>query len=951
MKRSLQIFILIFFVNILWASSQTSSYYLRLLPNYKPSPAKTCADNQSNFTMGGYPINTAFYLYGNGNTSVPIASVAAIAAPYLPVFSIPGGTFSPGVYTLTLTSKDLSKTQPVKLPNGLVTIDGLLNEPYSFDQYSVNGTAGPNQSPVGITYATLWDDNYLYIAAKFIDNTPFPSTISGQPNSYQYDSFELYYDPLSFGGSYTGCSGPTPCGLVKQLRVGMNSNTFDSWPNASNTTGIQVASATLTGTIYGNSNPTTLYSGNGWGAEFKIPWSTFFGVATIPGVGFSFGFLIAYNDNINGTGRANQIFSSDMQYPFAWNSSDYSTAARAVLGGYLSTVTGLPFTARGEVFLVQDTFNLTVLESPVLTTDLILAGDCSSGLTISAASSPALGSKEIYYWQTSPSGYVKSPSLLASVPYSAPAPVTLSGLTLKSLNTVTGCWSAPKTFEFIPTSPGQYLTPAIITNYLCTAAQFISTVTGIPNNLLFWQTTSTGTSTANSSLVLQSVSGINVLHEVYLRAENTLTGCWSNGAAYASAIFTGNKPLAPSTINGLGLVTCVGYGLNYLSTVPSGTVWYWQLSTVTAPVRLYSSSTFVAQYAGDYYLESELKGCWSDTVRSFSVSNTGVPDLRNVGIDAMTPACEKAEVKISSAYTIPPTLTLYWEFNSSDTIKNLNVTSSILVTTPGLVPVYIRAKDQLGCWSPVSNMAGGSVFINTKPGKPSNPVGDTSSCTNITVSVSTLAGNFTYYWENSEVSTGDSLIAANTRVLTQSGTYFVRSRVNDLSNCWSDTATMIKVTIESKPARPVDLSELKGCGVTTITSSVAQPVGVTYFWELNDSSKALNNRGQNFMVNKQGTNIYYVRARTDKAQCWSDSNMITVTIGTNTVPGAPVARDTTYIHNDLPEPLTIANAQASIQTIWYTDSTAASASSNAPIPNTEILGKKTYYVSLVKDYC
>lgn len=140
-----------------------------------------------------------------------------------------------------------------------------------------------------ITYAVLWDAQYLYVAVRVIDATKR----NDSSNPWDDDAIEVYIDAENNGGTSYGTNDRQ---FVKEW------NSSSIWEKTSKTTGVTHAWSNISG---------------GYAIEMRIAWSNI-GV-TNPAVGFTIGFDIANDDDDNGGARDSQRMwagdSNNWQYP------------------------------------------------------------------------------------------------------------------------------------------------------------------------------------------------------------------------------------------------------------------------------------------------------------------------------------------------------------------------------------------------------------------------------------------------------------------------------------------------------------------------------------------------------------------------------------------------------------------------------------------------------------
>jgi RHS repeat-associated protein len=135
------------------------------------------------------------------------------------------------------------------------------------------------------------------------------------------------------------------------------------------------------------------------------------------------------------------------------------------------------------------------------------------------------------------------------------------------------------------------------------------------NHTYYWQTSSGGTSTSDTSSSKTFTSGSGTL---YLRSYNTVTQCWSNPTTVSYTVkVVPSTPPAPSVVNNCGssLIT--------RANPPSNHTYYWQTSPTGTNMSDTSSSKTFTSGSGTWYLRSYNSDtqCWSTaSSNSYSVN-------------------------------------------------------------------------------------------------------------------------------------------------------------------------------------------------------------------------------------------------------------------------------------------------------------------------------------------
>jgi gliding motility-associated-like protein len=118
-------------------------------------------------------------------------------------------------------------------------------------------------------------------------------------------------------------------------------------------------------------------------------------------------------------------------------------------------------------------------------------------------------------------------------------------------------------------------------------------------------------------------------------------------------------------------------------------------------------------------------------------------------------------------------------------------------------------------------------------------------------------------------------------------------------NCVSSTSQTILTYRQNKPANPPTptVGTNPNCGSVTLNALASPPTGITYYWQGTTSggTSLANPASSNFTATVTGTNTYYVRARHDASDCWSDEVGVSATVvAVPPLPGAISASSTAY---------------------------------------------------------
>ncbi|RSC92064.1 DUF6443 domain-containing protein [Tenacibaculum singaporense] len=496
-----------------------------------------------------------------------------------------------------------------------------------------------------------------------------------------------------------------------------------------------------------------------------------------------------------------------------------------------------------------------------------------------------------WYWQSSSSG--------TSTANSSTTITRTSGTVyyLRARNNTTGCWSSVRSVSYsINTVPSTPSTPTVTKNCGNTVLKRGTPPSGIT---WYWQSTNSGTSTANSSTSVTRTSGTIY----YLRARNNTSGCWSGTRSVSYSINT--VPSTPSTPT---ITKNCGNTVLTKGSSPSGITWYWQ-STSSGTSTANSSTTITRTSGTVYYLRARnnTTECWSST-RSVSYSINTVPSTPST--PTITKNCGNTVLTKGSS---PSGITWYWQSSSSGTSTSNSSTS--ITRTSGTV-YYLRARNNTsGCWSSTRSV---SYSINTVPSTPSTPT-ITKNCGNTVLTKGSSPSGITWYWQSS--SSGTSTANSSTTITRTSGTvYYLRAR-NNTSGCWS-SARSVSYSINTVPSTPLTPTITKNCGNTVLTKG-SSPSGITWYWQSSSSGTSTSNSSSS--ITRTSGTVYFLRARNNTTGCWSGVRSVSYSI--NTIPSTPSTP--TITKNCGSTVLTKGSSPSGITWYWQSNSSETSTSNSS----------------------
>ncbi len=343
---------------------------------------------------------------------------------------------------------------------------------------------------------------------------------------------------------------------------------------------------------------------------------------------------------------------------------------------------------------------------------------------------------------------------------------------------------------------------------------------------VYWQTSATGTSTANPTTTDLTVTSSGTYY-----ARRYDGSCWSL-AAVASAAITVNtapsitgQPASPASacgsFSGNLSVTATGTNLNYqwqysadgstgwgpvANNTPNTGVTYTNATTATMSIAGLTQT-------GYYRCVVSNAGCSPATSNAATVTVNPIPATPTGTISpAANPACGSTTLSYSGAAA-----DIYWQTAPLGNSPANPTTSPYPISVAGTAIYYVRAFNGF-CWSTAS-LASASVTVNTAPFITGQPTSPAAVCGTFSgnLSVTATGTNLNYQWQYSaDGSTGWGPVANNTpntgvtytnvttatmsiAGLTQTG--FYRSVVSN-AGCSPATSNAATVTVNTIPVAP-----------------------------------------------------------------------------------------------------------------------------------------------------
>ncbi|WP_271765159.1 DUF6443 domain-containing protein [Aquimarina algiphila] len=505
-----------------------------------------------------------------------------------------------------------------------------------------------------------------------------------------------------------------------------------------------------------------------------------------------------------------------------------------------------------------------------------------------------------WFWQTSASGTNTGRSGVS---------ITLTSGSvhyLRGKNNSTGCWGTARSVGYnIIAAPSFPSAPSITKNCGNTV---ITRGTPPSGNTWYWQSSDSGTSTANSAQSITRTSG----SVYFLRARHNTTGCWSNGRSILYSINT--IPAVPTA----SVVNNCGSSVLTKGSAPSGITWYWQ-SSATGTSTSNASASITRTSGSVYYLRARNNstGCWS-SAKSVGYSIKAIPSVPTASV------VNNCGNSVLTKGTAPSGVTWYWQSSPSGTSTS-NANTSITRISGSVY--YLRARNNSSlCWS-VSKTVNYSIKV--VPGQPTAPT-VSNNCGSSVLTKGSAPSGVTWYWQSS--ASGTSTSNSSTSITRTSGNaYYLRAR-NNSSLCWG-TVRKVNYYIKAVPAQPTAPTVSNNCGSSVLTKGTA-PSGVTWYWQSSASGTSTSNASAS--ITRTSGSVYYLRARNNSTECWSSAKSVGYSI--NAIPSVPTAG---VVNNCGSSVLTKGNAPSGITWYWQSSATGTS-TSNASTSITRTSGSVYY---------
>ncbi len=350
-------------------------------------------------------------------------------------------------------------------------------------------------------------------------------------------------------------------------------------------------------------------------------------------------------------------------------------------------------------------------------------------------------------------------------------------------------------------------------------------MTGTPPSGMgwYWQTTPTGTAVANGAPSFT----VYASGTYYLRAQNMVTGCWSDTARSIAVIV---NPLPVPAISGFDTI-CAAQSTTL--TASGGGTYVWSTGDFTPSITVFT---------GGVYSVTVTDGNSCSATASTNVVVNPLPVV-NAGADA-TLTCAVTSVTLT-ATSITSGATFVWSngTNGASNLVSVLNTYTVTVTDPAN-----------GC------TASDQAEVNSNTSTPNVNAGADVILTCTTTSTTLIASSTTlgaiYLWSNGPATANNTVNVANTYTVT----------VTDPTNGCTVSDQAVVSSSSNLPNVNAGADETLTCNVTSVTLiATSTTPGVTFSWSngINAASTVIS-----------ASNIYTVTATNTSTGCAASDQVI-----------------------------------------------------------------------------
>ena len=538
----------------------------------------------------------------------------------------------------------------------------------------------------------------------------------------------------------------------------------------------------------------------------------------------------------------------------------------------------------------------TVPSAPTVTTPVALCtGATASALTATGES------QATFTWYEAASG--------STTISSTPSTTTAGSKSYFVSQTLNGCESTRSEIVVnVTASPAAPTVSNISYCYGATAVALTATGTG---TLKWYDAATGGTGTTTAPIPTTTTAGNKSYY-----VTQTSGGCES---PRAELVVTTNQTAAPT------VTTAVAYCQNETATALTATgtdlKWY---DVPSAGTALGAAPTPVTTTVGtkDYYVSQTLTTCESErakitvTVKAPPVAPTVTPIEYCKGATAV-------------ALTATGTGTLNWyDAASGGTAGAAPVPATNVVGAKS----YYVSQTVNGCEGPRAELV-----VTTKDTPVAPTVSNISYCYGATAVALTATGTGTLKWYDAATGgTGNASAPIPATTTAGNKSYYVTQTAN---GCESTRAEIVVTT--NQTAAPTVTAAVSYCQNETATALTA--VGTDLKWYDVPSAGTALGAAPTPVTTTVGTKDYYVSQTL--TTCESERAKITVTV--KALPVAPTVAPVSYCEGATATALT-ATGTGTLN--WYAAASGGTAGA-APVPATNVVGTKSYYVSQTVNGC
>lgn len=431
----------------------------------------------------------------------------------------------------------------------------------------------------------------------------------------------------------------------------------------------------------------------------------------------------------------------------------------------------------------------------------------------------------------------------------------------------------------------------------------------------YWQTTASGTSTADANATYT----VSSTQTVYLRARSA-NGCWGPAS---SADVTINAVPGLITVAGAG-TQCGGTRTLTASGGSGGTI-YFQGTNINGTSTSLGGASQNISTSGTYYFRAlSSAGCWGPVSAGATVTIN--PEPGPVTANGGTTTCGGSQTLTATGGSGG---TIYWQGTTSNGTSIATPSTSQTVSSSGIY--YFRAQNAQGCWGAQGST---TVTINAVPGNITGITGSGSYCGGTATLTASGGAGGTIYYQGTNASGVSTSLGGSSATVSTSGTYYFRSRSS--AGCWGNPLGAV-VTINGIPAAVgVSASATTQCGGSITLTASGGSGGTIYYQGTTSGGVSTATASTSQVVSTSGT--YYFRSLSS-AGCWGPEGSVTVTI--NSVPAATtVSGGGTYCTNGS-QTLTASGGTGG--TIYWQGTTSNGTSTAVPSTSQSVSSSGTYY--------